>query len=103
MIGTNNQPALYNSTGITNAPQELRSLAVQEIVADAALNNTGKNRTPRRIIRTRIDGNTPDTSGISVTSAAPPYGGLWSPRLDNIRKSTPPIFRKYNELNAAVI
>ena len=92
------------------------------------MNNTGKNRTSRRISRTGIDGtipvhsgisrtstpypsdnsgtringinknSTPDPSGISGTSAAPPAGGLWSPRIGNIRKSTSPNTRNSNEL-----
>ena len=92
-------------------PQVLKSPVVQEIVACAALNNTGTNKAPRKFGRNGVDlttpvnsgisGNaTPDPSGISVTSASLPSGGLWSSRIDNIRKSTSPNSSKSNELNA---
>ena len=40
--------------------------------------------------------------GISETSASPNFYGLWSPRIDNIRKSTSPNFIKSDELKASV-
>ena len=91
----------------------LKSPALQEIVSDATLNNTGTNRTPQQVIRNGIDRTAPvtsvssgtstsDISGIIVTSATPTSGGLWSPRIDNIRQSPPPNFRKSDELNSAV-
>ena len=39
-----------------------------------ASNNTGTNRTPQRIIRTDIDGNTQVHSGMSGTSTSAPSG-----------------------------
>ena len=45
---------------------------------------------------------TPDPSGISRTSAAPPDGGLWGPRIGNIWQFTSPKIRNSNESNADV-
>ena len=95
------------------APQALKSPAMQEIVAYEDSHNMGTNSTPQRVITTGVDRtipvtsgisgtSTPYPSGISGTSAAPPYGGLWSPRIGNIQQSTSPDFRKPNELNNAV-
>ena len=110
------------------------STVVQEIFTDADLNNMETNRTPQiisstvvdgttpvhsgisetstpypsAISRTRIDGNSAPTCGISGTSgisgasAGPPYGSLWSPRIGNIRQSTSQNFRESDELNADV-
>ena len=95
-IVLNIQPALIISTGVVLAPQALKWTVVEEIVADAASDNIGSNTTLRQVIRTGIDGTTPfpsgtsatstlSPSGISKTSASPPSGGLWSPRIGNIR------------------
>ena len=73
----------------------------------------GENSTPRQVSRNSVDGTTlvtsgisgnynPDPSVISVISAAPPSGGLCSPRIGNIWQSTSPNFRKFDEFNAAV-
>ena len=101
-IGANNQPALSISTGILQAPQTLKLPVVQEFVAYTDLNNTGGNRTSRKVSRTGVDGDIPSPSGISVTSYAPYSGCFWNPRIGIIRQSTTPIFRKSDELNAAI-
>ena len=113
-------------------PQTLMLYVVQRIVIGAASNNTGTNRNLQRISRTGVNGNTPFHSGISETStpdsidnsgtrvkrinrtftqypsgisrtsAAPPDGGLWGPRIGNIWQSTSPKIRNSNESNADV-
>ena len=61
---------------------------------------------PSDISGTRINGTfvppciISGTSVISGTSAAPPYGGIWIPRIGNKRQFTSPNFRNSNELNA---
>ena len=45
-------------SAIVMAPQTLKSPAVQQIITEAYLNNTGKNRTPWKIVRTGVDGTT---------------------------------------------
>ena len=58
-IGENNQPALFISTGTVQSPHTLKSLAIQEIAADADLNNMGPNKTLRQVSSTGIDVTTP--------------------------------------------
>ena len=53
-------------------PQTINSTEVQEIVTNAASNNTGTNRPPRKIIRTGINGTTQVHSGIGETSTQAP-------------------------------
>ena len=67
-----------------------------------ALDRTGPNRTPRQVSRTGVDGKTSSLRGVYVTSAFPPSGSLWSPRIVNKRQSTSPNFWKYDEFNTAV-
>ena len=119
---------------IVLAPQTTKSPVAQEIIRYASSNNTGTNRTPRRIRKTGIDGitpvhigirktstpdpsvisgtsinrtSTPDpsgisgisadpTCGISVTSVALPSGGLWSPRIGNIRQLNTAVDRTFS-------
>ena len=112
-IGAKNQLALSISNGIIQAPQTCKLPSVQENVADSASNNTGTNRTPRRVGKTEVDrttpvpsgiggSSTPAPSGISGTSSDPPSVGFWIPRIGNIQKLTCPNFKKCVELNAAV-
>ena len=108
------------------APYTLLTPALQEIFADAALGNTWKNRTLRRIIRTGVDGSIPifnqihsvlsksftpyysDSNGTSIsigtygTSTAPPAEAIWSPGIGNKRQSATPNFRYSDKLDTSI-
>ena len=71
-IFVNNQLALLVRTGVVQAPQALKLSVVQEIITDAASNNTGENRTIFQVYRTGIDRTIPFPSGISGTSTPAP-------------------------------
>ena len=93
-IGTNNKSDFSIINGIVLVPPMLNYPAVKEIITATALNNTGKNRTPRRIIRTGVGGTTPVQSRIRGTYTPYPSGiiGTSTPYFSGISgtSATPP-------------
>ena len=83
--------------------QIIMTPARKEILTDAASVGTWTYRTPRRVIRTGIDGSTPGNIGnsivivekfspdlIGIIGTAPPYGLNLIQKVGDIRKSTSP-------------
>ena len=58
IIGANNQTTLTISIGVVQAPKAFKTDMVEEVILITTVYNTGANRTPRRVIRTEVDGST---------------------------------------------
>ena len=96
--------------------QIIMTPARKEILTDAASVGTWTYRTPRRVIRTGIDGSTPGDIGnsivivekfspdlIGIIGTTPPYGLNLIQEVGDIRKSTSPdSVRQYQKLDSTV-
>ena len=95
-MGTNRTPRQIIRTDVDGTTPVHSGISGSSTSDTSAINGTrvGGTSAPTCVIN--------GISAVSETSAAPPSGVLWSPRIDNIQQSTSPYFRKSDECNAAI-
>ena len=103
-IMANNQPSMIVNNGVIRASQSLKTLSMQELIAVTTLYSTGPNSSPKRVIKTGIDGSTPDASGSGTNDVdicpipTPPSVCIWDVSVVNKGQNTTPNFRETSEL-----
>ena len=108
IIITNKKLATTVSTGVIQAPQALKTPAIQEFIAAITPLKMGAKRTPQRFIRNGVDGSTSDysssgTSDIdSCTNPNLPFVCIWNVSVGNMRKNTTLKFMETSELHASI-
>ena len=110
-IAAKNKADMTISTGVIHTRQVLKTPTMKEFIMDTTPYRTGAKSTPKIMIRTGIDGSTPDVSGNVISavdicpSTTPTYVCIWNGSIGNIGKTvtgTKPSFRDTSELHTYI-